>query len=186
MAHVHQSKMQNLCFLNRGMTTATRTARMVMAQLSHWAPSGLARLCGPRWMAMSGGQQRYALHTCNGLCTATCISVWNFDHSSQHFASCYTSTECKQSLLQHHLCPPFCGLHHVVTGKAREHDSCHERCCFLNLLHVSCTAKAGPHTWEYSGLYAPDHWERHEYYERTAESFAAMPFVQDYMMCTRS
>lgn len=37
-----------------------RMGRMAKAQLSRLAPSGLAEWFGPRWMVMSGGQQRCA------------------------------------------------------------------------------------------------------------------------------
>ncbi len=167
----------------------TRTARMVMAQLSHWAPSGLARLCGPRWMAMSGGQPRYA---------RTPAPVYGQQHTFHGASACGSLTTASKSLhrviLAEHVSRACCGimcaevhkgfygLHHAVTEKVQEHDSCLEHHCLLQLLHVSLTAKARPCTWEYSGLYAPDHRERYECSKRIAESFAARLIVQDYMM----
>ena len=47
-------------------------------------------------------------HTCNCSWAAAyfawSVSLWKFDHSPQHFASCYTSRACEQSLLRHHVC----------------------------------------------------------------------------------
>lgn len=116
---------------------------------------------------MNGGQQRYArtpemdygqqhaLHgasACGSLSTGPHISQHGIlaQHVSSRIAAAPCVLECRQT---------FCCLHHMVTRKAREHDSCHEHRCLLKLLHISCTAKAEPHTWEKLGLCAPDHRE---------------------------
>ncbi len=143
---------------------------------------------------MSGGQPRYA---------STPAIGHGHQHASHGASVCGTLTTARNIL--HHvilaqnvsraccgiMCAEvpkgfFCDLHHMLTGKAREHDSCHEHHCLVKLLHVSCTAKAAPNSWEYSGLYAPDCRDRHEGNERTTNQSAARPVVQDYMMCNRS